>query len=81
MPREGILISNPLKRLSSEQVQQIHEASIEILMDPGMLCFNKKAAEIFQSAQESAGAVIHISVVTELFDEVTSYIRKLHRIA
>ncbi len=49
MPREGILISNPLERLSGEQVRQIHDASIEILNDPGLLCFNKKAAGIFQS--------------------------------
>ena len=49
MPREGILVSNPIERLSGEQVRQIHDASIEILNDPGLLCFNKKAAEIFQS--------------------------------
>jgi trimethylamine--corrinoid protein Co-methyltransferase len=49
VPREGILIEKPLERLSREQVQQIHDASIEILNDPGLLCFNQKAAEIFQS--------------------------------
>ncbi|HUT67033.1 MAG TPA: trimethylamine methyltransferase family protein [Dehalococcoidales bacterium] len=49
MPREGILVNNPIERLSGEQVRQIHDASIEILTDPGLLCFNKKAAEIFQS--------------------------------
>jgi trimethylamine--corrinoid protein Co-methyltransferase len=35
--------------MSSEQVQQIHEASIQILNDPGLLSFNRKAAEIFHS--------------------------------
>ncbi len=49
MPREGILVNNPIERLSGEQVRQIHDASIEILDDPGLLCFNKNAAEIFQS--------------------------------
>ncbi len=49
MPREGILVNNPVERLSSEQVRQIHKASMEILKDPGLLCFNKRAAEIFQS--------------------------------
>jgi len=49
MPREGILIENPIERLSGEQVRQIHDASIDILNDPGLLCFNKKAAEVFQS--------------------------------
>jgi trimethylamine--corrinoid protein Co-methyltransferase len=49
LPREGILIEKPLERLSREQVQQIHDASIDILSDPGLLCYNKNAAEIFQS--------------------------------
>ena len=48
MPREGILVHNPLVRMSDEQVQQIHDASMQILNDPGLLSFNKKAAEIFQ---------------------------------
>ena len=47
MPREGILVNKPLERISSEQVQQIHEASIQILKDPGLLSFNRRAAEIF----------------------------------
>ncbi len=49
MPREGILVNNPLERISSKQVQQIHEASMQILNDPGLLSFNHKAAEIFHS--------------------------------
>jgi len=49
VPREGILVNNPLIRLSSEQVQQIHDASMQILKDPGLLSFNQKAAEIFHS--------------------------------
>ncbi len=48
MPREGILIKEPLKRLSREQVRQVHEASIQILNDPGLLCYNRRAAEIFR---------------------------------
>jgi len=49
MPREGILVHNPYERLTNEQVQQIHESSIEIMNDPGLLSFNRKAAEIFYS--------------------------------
>ena len=49
MSREGILVNNPLVRLSGEQVQQIHDASMQILKDPGLLSFNQKAAEIFHS--------------------------------
>ena len=50
MPREGILIDNPLIRMTEEQVSQIHQASMEILRDPGVICFNKEAAEIFDSS-------------------------------
>jgi len=49
VPREGILIEKPIERLSSGQVREIHDASIEILTDPGLLCFNRQAAEIFEN--------------------------------
>jgi len=49
LPREGILVSNPYTRITDEQVQQIHRASLQILVDPGLICFSKKAAEIFNS--------------------------------
>jgi trimethylamine--corrinoid protein Co-methyltransferase len=49
LPREGILISNPYERITDKQVQQIHRASLEMLVDPGLICFSQKAAEIFQS--------------------------------
>jgi trimethylamine--corrinoid protein Co-methyltransferase len=49
LPREGMLVSNPYKRITDEQVQQIHRASLDILVDPGLICFSKKAAEIFHS--------------------------------
>ena len=57
MPREGTLIEKPLERLSAGQVHEIHDASIEILSDPGLLCFNKKAAEIFGSNGAEVAAV------------------------
>ncbi|MGD9394010.1 MAG: trimethylamine methyltransferase family protein [Dehalococcoidia bacterium] len=49
MPREGILIPKPFERITEEQVQQIHQASLEILVDPGLVCFSERAAEIFNS--------------------------------
>ena len=49
MPREGILIDTPYERMTEEQVRQIHQASMEILNDPGLICFNREAAEIFHS--------------------------------
>jgi trimethylamine--corrinoid protein Co-methyltransferase len=49
LPREGILISNPYQRITDEQVKQIHQASLQILVDPGLVCFSKQATEIFNS--------------------------------
>ncbi|MFH1559963.1 MAG: trimethylamine methyltransferase family protein [Chloroflexota bacterium] len=46
MARQGILVE-PYQRLTQEQVTQIHRASMEILADPGIVCFNSDAAEIF----------------------------------
>ena len=48
MPREGILINKPFERINEKQIQQIHEASLQILMKPGLISFNRRAAEIFQ---------------------------------
>ncbi len=49
MPREGTLIKNPIERLTAQQVQQVHDASIRILKEIGLLCFNRQAADIFRS--------------------------------
>ena len=49
MPREGILVQNPYVRMTEEQVQQIHQASLQILNDPGPISFNREAADIFHS--------------------------------
>jgi trimethylamine--corrinoid protein Co-methyltransferase len=46
MSRPGILVE-PYQRLSPEQVEQVHRASMEILIEPGMLCYNREAAELF----------------------------------
>lgn len=50
MPREGIVVQTPYERLTGEQVETIHRASLEILRDPGLVCFNEKAADIFAAA-------------------------------
>jgi len=49
VPREGILIDAPYERMTKEQITQIHQASIEILNDPGLLSFNQEATDIFSS--------------------------------
>ena len=45
MARQGVLVE-PYQRLKPEQLEQIHRASLAILTDPGVLCFNRNAAEI-----------------------------------
>ena len=49
MARKGVLVV-PYKRLNEEQVEQVHRASMDILKDPGITCFNKDAAEIFAAS-------------------------------
>jgi trimethylamine--corrinoid protein Co-methyltransferase len=46
MSRRGILVK-PYERISREQVEQIHNASMHILKDPGILCYNREAADVF----------------------------------
>ena len=49
MARKGVLVV-PYKRLNEEQVERVHRASMDILKDPGITCFNKDAAEIFAAS-------------------------------
>jgi len=46
MPRNGVLVK-PYHRLNEEQTEKIHRASLSILLDPGIICFNRDAAQIF----------------------------------
>ncbi len=46
MARQGVVVE-PYQRLKLEQVEQIHQASLAILTNPGIVCFNRNAAEIF----------------------------------
>lgn len=44
--REGVLVK-PYERLEKAQIEKIHEASLSILSDPGIISYNREAAEIF----------------------------------
>ncbi len=46
--REGVLVK-PYERLSQEQVQWLDQASLSILADPGIWCYNERAAKLFQA--------------------------------
>jgi trimethylamine--corrinoid protein Co-methyltransferase len=43
------LVHHPYERLTGEQIEQIHEVSMQILLDPGLISFNREAVEIFSS--------------------------------
>ena len=51
--REGVIV-RPERRLSDEQIRLMDGVSRDLLYDPGLLCYNAEAVEIFQQA----GAVI-----------------------
>jgi trimethylamine--corrinoid protein Co-methyltransferase len=46
--REGVLVK-PYERLTDEQVQWLDQASLDILADPGIWCYNERAAKLFQA--------------------------------
>ena len=46
MARQGVLIE-PYQRLKLEQIERIHQASLDILTDPGVVCFNRNTTEVF----------------------------------
>lgn len=46
--RQGVMVK-PYDRLDPEQIRWLDEASMRILNDPGIWCYNEKAAEIFKT--------------------------------
>ncbi|MFC2021414.1 trimethylamine methyltransferase family protein [Chloroflexota bacterium] len=56
MARPGTLLK-PYERLNQEQIEQIHRASMDILSEPGIMCFNRDAADIFASGGANVTAV------------------------
>ena len=61
--RQGVLV-NPYERLNQEQLQWLDEASLSILADPGIWCYNERAAKLFQAhgarvwEEEEKGATV-----------------------
>lgn len=45
--REGVLVK-PYERLNEEQLKWLDEASLSILADPGVWCYNERAAKLFK---------------------------------
>ena len=68
--REGVLVT-PHCRLSDEQVELIDGVSRELLEDPGCLCYNAAAAEIFRAAGatvEDAGGCVRVRLSSAIVD-------------
>jgi trimethylamine--corrinoid protein Co-methyltransferase len=60
-----VLVERPEERLSEEQVRLIDGVSRELLEDPGLICYNAEATELFKEAgakveSDPAGARIHV---------------------
>ncbi|MFW6065578.1 MAG: trimethylamine methyltransferase family protein [Planctomycetota bacterium] len=69
--REGILVQ-PEQRLSDEQVRLIDGVSRELLEDPGLLCYNAEATELFKQAGakvEDADGCVRLRVPSEVVDK------------
>ena len=47
--RPGVVV-HPLRRISEKHIHMLHSASMEILNNPGVLCFNEEAVSIFDKA-------------------------------
>lgn len=47
--RNGTIVK-PYERLDGDQIQQLHKASLAILEDPGIWCYNLRAADLFAAA-------------------------------
>ncbi|MEA2109306.1 MAG: trimethylamine methyltransferase family protein [Pseudomonadota bacterium] len=45
--RQGVLV-NPYERLSQDQVKWLDQASLDILSDPGIWCYNERTARLFK---------------------------------
>ena len=47
--RSGVVV-DPVQRLGNQQVLALHDASMTILQDPGILSFNERAVDLFSAA-------------------------------
>jgi len=69
--REGVLV-NPICRLSDAQVRLVDEVSRDLLQNPGLLCYNTEAAEIFGRAGakiEQQGECLRVRVPSSIIDK------------
>ena len=71
LQREGVVV-RPLGRLSQTQVKLIDGVSRDLLEDPGLLCYNATAADIYRSAGarvESEESWVRVRLSSSIIDE------------
>jgi trimethylamine--corrinoid protein Co-methyltransferase len=69
--RQGVLVGRPVRRLSEDQVRLIDGTSRDLLQDPGLLCYNREAADLFEKAGaqvEAGDDFAHVRVPPEMVD-------------
>lgn len=69
--REGVLVT-PQKRLTEEQVRLIDASSRELLENPGLYCYNKKAADLLEQAgakRENLDDCARITIPSKMIDK------------
>lgn len=75
--RQGILVK-PYERLNQDQVTWLDEASLRILSDPGIWCYNERAARLFKSygakiwEEESGSSCWRVSFPAGLIKEAVA---------
>ncbi|MFO7952219.1 MAG: trimethylamine methyltransferase family protein [Bacillota bacterium] len=50
MSERGVIVDKPYARLSREQIELINKASLEILENPGVLCFHEESVSLLEKA-------------------------------
>ena len=70
--RSGVLV-DPVTRLDESQVLHVHETSLRILREIGILCYNREAARIFEEAgclvEEDTGGASRVRFPDDLVQE------------
>lgn len=69
--REGVLVK-PHCRLSERQIEIVDGVSRDLLQNPGVLCYNAEAADIFKKAGakvEDAGCCVRLRIPSDVIDE------------
>jgi len=69
--RQGVLVEQPLCRLSESQVRLVDSTSRELLENPGLICYNADAARLFRDAGarvEPGDGCAHVSLPPAILD-------------